>query len=232
MPTVSMIGGEPGVMYSTLAGQRREFTVVLRDKYGYRRNDDDVVQVVVSVAPINSPVRKTIEVIHERGGVYSFNFQPQEQGIYELAVAVSGKHVTGSPYQWPVVGVDGLYSKPSARIMSHLAALRNKDVLSWKVKSRLGRERSARLGVITPEYRAWFISAACQRFTPEHPSGEVSNIKSWQAGDVFVLFLNIGTKKLIIRNLRTSETELFEGVQGNVSPYLHTDDPEYFSLDV
>ena len=52
-----------------------------------------------------------------------------------MAVAVSGKHVAGSPYQWPVVGLGGLYSKPTARIMSHLGAPRNKDVLSWKVKS-------------------------------------------------------------------------------------------------
>ena len=51
-----------------------------------------------------------------------FNFQPRGQGIYEVAVAASGKHVAGSPYQWPVVGLGGLYSKPTARIMSHLGA--------------------------------------------------------------------------------------------------------------
>ena len=228
--TVSMVGGEPGVIYDTLAGQRREFTVVLRDKHGNHISEDDV-EVDVSVAPINSLVRETIEVIHERAGFYNFNFLPQGQGIYEVAVAVSGKHVAGSPYQWPVVGLGGRYLKPAARIMSHLGALRNNDVLSWKVKYLVGRKRS-QLGVSTPEPRSWVISATGRRFTPEHPYGEVSNIKSWQAGDVFVLFLNKGTKKLIIRNLRTSETELFVGVQGNVSPYLHTDDPEYFSLDV
>ena len=230
--TVSMVGGEPGVMYSTLAGQRREFTVVLRDQHGNQINGEDDVEVDVSVTPINSPVRETIEVIHEREGFYSFNFQPQEQGIYEVAVAASGKHVAGSPYQWPVVSLGERCYKPTPRIMSHLAALSNKDVLSWKVKSHLGRERSAQLGVSMRERRLWVISSSSgNRFTPENPLGEVSNIKSWQDGDVFVLFLNMNTKKLIIRNLRTSETELFEGIQGPVSPYFYPDSSSTFSLD-
>ena len=59
-----------------------------------------------------------------------------------------------------------------------------------------------------------------------------SNIRSWQDADVFVLFLNMGTKKLIIQNLRTSETELFEGIQGQVSPYLDPDNSNVFSLEV
>lgn len=42
-----------------------------------------------------------------------------------------------------------------------------------------------------------------------------SNMQPWQTGDVFVVFLNMDTKKLVIRNHRMSETELSEGIQGN-----------------
>ena len=68
--TVSMVGGEPGVMHSTFAGQRREFAVVLIDKHGNQINgEDDYVDV--SVTPINSPVRETIEMIDELEAFYS-----------------------------------------------------------------------------------------------------------------------------------------------------------------
>ena len=99
--TVSMAGGEPGVMYDTLAGQRREFTVVLRDNYGNQKNGENVY---VSVVAPGSPGAETvIKVTDNNDGTYSFSFLPKEQGQYQLTVAVSGHQIQGSPFQWQVI---------------------------------------------------------------------------------------------------------------------------------
>ena len=73
--TVSMVGGEPGVMYDTLAGQRREFTVVLRDKHGNQKNGENVHVSVV--APGSQGPETVIKVTDNNDGTYSFSFLPQ-----------------------------------------------------------------------------------------------------------------------------------------------------------
>ena len=99
--TVSMVGGEPGVMYDTLAGQRREFTVVLIDNHGNQKNGENVHVSVV--APGSEGPGTVIKVTDNKGGTYSFSFLPQEEGRYQLTVAVSGHQIQGSPYQWQVI---------------------------------------------------------------------------------------------------------------------------------
>ena len=254
--TVSMVGGETGVVYDTLAGQRREFTIVLRDNHGNQKNGENIyVSVVV---PGSQGPGTVINVTDNNDGTYSFSFLPQEEGHYQLTVAVSRYHIQGSPFQWQVIPPADVslarqeyrdqYLGQNVRLTS---LTRREGALSWKVKKikpdytnqhGFGKKKACRtipshvsevqLGVTAPRIGVWGFISSGHRYDPYEPSREVSNIQSCQDGDVFVLFLNMDTKKLIIQNLRTSETELFEGIEGTVSPYLKPESTTYFSLDV
>ena len=273
--TVSMVGGEPGVMYDTLAGQRREFTVVLRDNYGNQKNGENVYVSVV--APGSQGPETVINVTDNNDGTYRFSFLPQEEGHYQLTVAISGYHIQGSPFKWqaippakvstPIAMSDpflfpefgGNFVEENVRFVPVVPSLtslvRTEGVLSWKVKiMKLSYEQDmfsteVQVGV-TAGIGQWAIGTNGHKIKPLNQARQIghhgldfgfggcqnerqqSNIRSWQAGDVFVLFLNMNTKKLIIQNLRTSETELFEGIQGPVSPYLNPDNSYDFSLEV
>ena len=273
--TVSMVGGEPRVMYDTLAGQRREFTVVLRDNHGNQKNGENVHISVV--APGSQGPETVIKVADNNDGTYSFSFLPQEEGHYQLTVAVSGHQIQGSPFQWqaippakvptPIAVLNpflfpefgGNFVEENVRFVPVVPSLtslvRTEGVLSWKVKiMKLSYEQDmfsteVQVGV-TAGIGEWAIGTNGLKIKPLNQAQQIghrrfafefggcqnevqqSNIRSWQAGDVIVLFLNMGTKKLIIQNLRTSETELFEGIQGPVSPYLNPDNSNVFSLDV
>ena len=102
MCTVSMVGGEPGVMDYTLAGQGREFTVVLRDNLGNQRvaGGDDVD---VSVVPPGASEGIVVKVTDNKNGTYRFGLQPKKHGTYQLIVAVSDQQINGSPFQWNVL---------------------------------------------------------------------------------------------------------------------------------
>ena len=273
--TVSMVGGEPGVMYDTLPEQRREFTVVSRDKHGNQKNGENIHVLVV--VPGSQGPETVMKVTDNSDGTYSFSFLPQKQGCYQLTVAVSGHQIQGSPFQWQVIAPAKIpkpdqqsYWGYAAQLISRIPAVpsltsltRTEGVLSWKVKiinvdyqqtnvkkAMYGAVHSraeelgvtqVQVGVTAAEIGHWVIASNgtrternrskvthfCQGFGRQR-----SKIQSCQDGDVFVLFLNMDTKKLIIQNLRTSETELFEGIQGTVSPYLNPDSTKYFSLDV
>ena len=267
--TVSMVGGEPGVMYDTLAGQRREFTVVLRDNHGNQKNGEKVNVSVVS--PGSDGPGTVIKVTDNNDATHSFSFLPQEEGHYQLTVAVSSHQIQGSPFQWQVIPPVQLasmqdqtweqqyrsqqYSPYCVTVQqadqnaqqAALSSLRRMEgVLSWKVKlvdlndkdpvKRRHSYRPAinelRIGVTTFDRTGtgpWYMVGHCSR------SGRWTNRKnnqSWQAGDVFVLYLNMDTKTLIIQNLRTLETDSFRRIQGTVCPYLHPDSTDVFSLDV
>ena len=284
--TVSMVGGETGVVYDTLAGQRREFTIVLRDNYGNQKNGENVHVSVVG--PGSQGPETVIKVTDNSDGTYSFSFLPQKQGRYQLTVAVSSHQIQGSPFQWQVIApakipkpdqfshqvywghaVPGIPSNPSIPAVPSLTSLtRTEEVLSWKVKiinldyeqidvqkllfdtvysqvleprvtqvqvgvtaAGIGQWATESTGTKTEPHNRAKVRHSDQRFSHQNELQQ-SNIQSWRAGDVFVLFLNMDTKKLIIQNLRTSETELFEGIQGTVSPYLNPDDSNVFSLAV
>ena len=275
--TVSMVGGEPGVMYDTLAGQRREFTVVLRDNYGNQKNGENVYVSVV--APGSQGPETVIKVTDNNDGTYSFSFLPEEEGHYQLIVAISGYHIQGSPFKWQAIppakvptcmpnqftfqGCGGNFAEEKARFVpvvpSLTSLMRTEGVLSWKVRIiKLSYQQDmfrkevtqVQVGVTAAGIGQWAIASNGHKIKPLNQAQQIryhghafvfrgcqkevqqSNIRSWQAGDVFVLFLNMGTKKLIIQNLRTSETELFEGIQGQVSPYLDPDNSNVFSLEV
>ena len=191
-------------------------------------------------------------------GPHIMTFAPrlQEEGHYQLTVAVSSHQIQGSPFQWQVIApakvllpaVEYCQQYGTGRVpLRHLRNLtRAEGVLSWKVKKinpnsmyrqstkvAVKRKSIVELGVAaSSKIGRWTFSSSGHRCAPDEFDDEPSNIQSCQDGDVFALFLNMDTKKLIIQNLRTSETELFEGIKGIVSPYLNPVDSNVFTLDV
>lgn len=66
---------------------------------------------------------------------------------------------------------------------------------------------------------AWFwCDGYC--YSPEEPAGTMSNITTFEDGDIFVLFLNPVKKTLIIYNRESRQEDCIENIECPVRPYL------------
>ena len=98
--TLSMVGGDPGLIYDTWAGQKREFVVSVQDNFG---NPSSGQRVQVSIIGPGEDQSSGIEVFSSRVGSYAFAYVPRSVGRYRLTVRVTGQDIPGSPFQWNVI---------------------------------------------------------------------------------------------------------------------------------
>ena len=104
--TISMVGGEEGVMYQTLAGQEVDLLLLVKDKNGQKKpKGGNHVEAIFSfcfesgLVGANSPVP-----VRDNGdGSYSFSYHPVEEGNVNLSVRVEKQEVCGSPFKWNVI---------------------------------------------------------------------------------------------------------------------------------
>ena len=104
--TISMAGGEEGVMYQTLAGQEVDLLLLVKDKNGQKKpKGGNHVEAIFSfcfepgLVGANSPVP-----VRDNGdGSYSFSYHPVEEGNVNLFVRVEKQEVCGSPFEWNVI---------------------------------------------------------------------------------------------------------------------------------
>lgn len=123
--TVSMVGGEEGVMYQTIANQTVDFVLTIKGDQGNKVAEGGhkvSIQVVfdstTSKASANSrntnkrgrkkdskARAKNDEVLvvqDNSDGSYNFSYRPGSTGVATLSVMVEGQHVNGSPFEWKV----------------------------------------------------------------------------------------------------------------------------------
>ena len=100
--TLSMVGGDPGLIYDTWAGQKREFVVSVQDNFG---NPSSGERVQVSIIGPGGGQSSGTEVLSSRVGSYAFAYVPRSVGRYQLTVRVTGQDIPGSPFQWNVIQV-------------------------------------------------------------------------------------------------------------------------------
>ena len=119
--TVSVVGGEEGVMYQTLAGQKVDLLLLVKDGNGQKiTNGGHQVEAILSfsikpdLTGANSPW--PVRVRDNGDGSYGFLYHPVEEGQVTLSVKVQGQKVFGSPFKWNVTSKlpDGL-SSPQAK---------------------------------------------------------------------------------------------------------------------
>ena len=105
--TVSVVGGEEGVMFQTLAGQKVDLLLLVKDGNGQKiTNGGHQVEAILSfsikpdLTGANSPW--PVRVRDNGDGSYGFLYHPVEEGQVTLSVKVQGQKVFGSPFKWNV----------------------------------------------------------------------------------------------------------------------------------
>ena len=237
--TVSVVGGEEGVMYETIDGQSVDFVLIIKDKKGSKVTEGGhqvKAQVVFNSEAIQED-QKILAVQDNGDGSYNFSYCPWDVGLVTLAVEVEGQNVHGSPFNWqvnPEINQEngntmafrkkkdmskGLYYAGKQSTFSFTEGMH-----SWKLQlvSFSPERQRIRLEIgvmvrptVSYETTKWFwcynnsARQICSR-----SDGQQSSITSVQDNDVFTVFLNLNTKKLIVYNIRSKQAELFTEVEG------------------
>ena len=240
---LSMVGGEVGVMYQTLAGQPVDFLLVIKsadEKQDIRR----CIRAVVSHSK-KVHLQYTLPVNTLEDGSYSFSYNPDTSGVCTLSLTVEGESVCGSPLTWTV--------KPKVTREDQMSLLTssinqdegNRDLHCWKQKLKgYNDTKTLEVGVrcVTPpdglnylcevETRrcSWCYLATrrrqLNRFTrSDNPNG--ASITSVSVGDIFTCYLNCDTKKLIIYNQQSKQSEIFTNVEGGRIVPVVRPEPHY-----
>lgn len=102
---LSMVGGEKGVLYDTLAGQTVDFLLTLNHEEGACTAYSCAVSSVSAIVKYKphgqiETQEKFLPVCDNGGGSYSFSFLPKDVGQVVLSVKVEGQHIHGSPFIW------------------------------------------------------------------------------------------------------------------------------------
>ena len=249
--TVSMVGGEEGVMYHTLAGQEVGLLLLVKDGKGQKKpKGGHQVEAVISfsIEPDLTGANSPVPVRDNGDGSYSFLYHPVEEGQVTLSVKVQGQKVFGSPFKWNVTSKlpDG-FSSPQAKSakrrkgkkgllydpVTQLPALKE-GMHCWKVKLTCFSDESKcelEIGITSyPRFLgekrtkwAWQHSSRKQPKT-SRSDGQIPSITSVEDNDVFIVFLNLESKKLTIYNVRNKQTEIFAEIEGyNLSPIIGCD---------
>ena len=104
--TISMVGGEEGVMYQTLAGQEVDLLLLVKDKNGQKKpKGGNHVEAIFSFCFESGLVGANSRVpVRDNGdGSYSFSYHPVKEGNVNLSVRVEKQEVCGSPFKWNVI---------------------------------------------------------------------------------------------------------------------------------
>jgi len=241
--TISVVGGEEGVMYQTLAGQSVDFVLIIKDEKGSRvtAGGHAVQAQVVFNSEAVQEEKEILAVQDNHDGSYNFSYCPKGVGLASLSVAVDGQTVHGSPFNWEVNCNPGQECKNQGTgLMSVSAILRatagkQKFVLSggkhsWKLQLlSLSSQEQIQLEIgcsSRPVYDRVGHGKSKSRKWCWYHDWNFAKSKSWrsdrqkpfitsvQDNDVFTVFLNFETKILIINNVRSKQAELFTGVTG------------------
>lgn len=248
--TVSMVGGNEGVMYQTLAGQEVELLLLVKDDKGKKKTcRGHQVEAIFSFSiepglkSANSPVP-----VHDNGdGSYSFSYHPVEEGKVNLSVRVEKQEVCGSPFGWKVISkLPGGESSPkrkeysqtiplvqSAFGISVRPSLFTEGMYCWKLQltSFKGEiDSELEIGVTRRQRQlakwSWGYSTDTMSSQASRSDGQIPSITSVQDNDVFIVFLNLERKKLTIYNVRSKQTEIFTGIAGYVSSsFIRSESP-------
>ena len=243
--TVSMVGGEEGMMYQTLAGQEVDLLLLVKDGKGQKKTKGGhQVEAILSfsIEPDLTGANSPVPVRDNGDGSYSFLYHPVEEGQVTLSVKVEGKEVYGSPLKWNVTSKlpSGL-SSPLVKVDKRKAVKKVKKFFGfregmhcWKLKVTPFSDQSncdLEIGIASnPRYYdekqtkwAWQYSSRKQPKT-SRSDGQIPSITSVENNDVFIVFLNLEPKKLTMYNVRSKQTEIFAGIEGdNFSPIFRCD---------
>ena len=226
---LSMVGGEEGISYPTFAGQPVDFMLVIK---GGTAVTEPETGCMVRASVEREEQGKSHELpVHDNGdGSYLFSYRPENHGLYTLSVTVEGENVFDSPFIWKV--------KPKIKDTNELkivlSDLRlNQGELSdqgkqcWKLKYlgsmpgksqvEIGLNFTYRDGCGNRNDRYHWC---CQDndntrhsfLRRVHSNQIASTITSLKNGDIFSVYLNWDSQKLVIYNHRSQQGEVFTNI--------------------
>ena len=243
---LSMVGGEKGVLYDTLAGQTVDFLLTLNQSCTAY---SCTIGVIVRYKP-HGQIKTQEESlqVHDNGdGLYSFSFLPKDVGQVMLSVKVEGQDIHGSPFIWQAKDKCSNFTVKSIKKMKMTSSARQdgtvvkEGVQCWKLKLVSYNTQSAQpleIGVQTTGLghkgfgglsfssgkldQKWSWQYDPSRLHSGHSShsdSKKSSIISVKDNDVFTVFLNPETSTLIVYNARSKQSETITGVEGEVVPF-------------
>ena len=250
--TVSVLGGEEGVMYQTLAGQEVDLLLLVKDGKGQKKTKGGHhVEAILSfsIEPDLTGANSPVPVRDNGDGSYSFLYHPVEEGQVTLSVKVEGKEVYGSPLKWNVTSeFPGGLASPQVKSAKRkgvkkmtkkgpgpLFSTFKEGMHCWKLKVTSFSDESKcdlEIGIASnPRYydqkqTKWAWQYNSSRWEPilSRSDGQIPSMTSVENNDVFIVFLNLESKKLTIYNVRSKQTEIFAGIEGdNFSPIIRCD---------
>ena len=247
---LSMVGGEEGVLYETLAGQPVEFILVIEDEAVISKPETGwTVHAAVNNSR-NNNLSQELPVHDSGNSSYLFSYRPETDGLCTLSVTVEGENVYGSPFTWKV--------KPNVKGKDHLSLMTSsleedenrKGKYCWKLKFwRPGeicykKGKKYEIGVRCMEQAdgvVFYFDTEIKRctwccqigggYTFTRSDNSHASISNLEHGDIFSVYLNFDTRKLVIYNHRSKQVELFTDVEGEIvqpiiSPYVTLRGPQ------
>ena len=233
--SISMRGGEHGVLYTGRALQWCEFIIARNSVQSLGlRNVFDNFKVSILAPKTEMPF--PISLGNNADGTHSFRYIPECSGIYKIRVfseKISGGEIYGSPFSWDVQ--PALYLRSWSCWFQHFG-FRDYTYLSdcvfengqhsWRIKLWRGRPEInyayQEIGVTHPFRKQRWCWRNGQHLTSGHESVP-SPVTSVQHGDVFAVFLNIEKRQMIIYNERTKESDIWRDIEAPVTPHLYLD---------
>ena len=223
---LSMVGGDEGVMYQTLAGQSVDFVFVI--------SDENAAKELLVRALINHQgegnTQHELPVQYNEDRSYVFSYCPETDGLCTLSVTVEGENMQSSPFTWkvkPKVHYSELLSGAASGQEQHVVHTENH---CWKIKVHLtpGSRSNFEIGVssvkladglvylrdVEVKRSSWCLGYVGKRGKEvvkfsRSDNSRVVTINSLRHGDVFSVYLNFDTKKLVIYNARSKQIEVF-----------------------
>lgn len=191
---------------------------------------------------------------------YEFSYCPETDGLCTLSVMLEGENVHGSPFMWKVKPKVQNADQLSVRCQNVDYGVYGTEKYCWKVKVHLlpATRRNFEIGVscvkegdedlgiyydVEVKRSSWcakYIGRGGRLQFSRSDNPLASAITSLCNGDVFSVYLNFDTKKLVIYNTRNKQAEVFtDAVEGDkvvpiISPYIFKtmQNPSGLSLDI
>ena len=269
---LSMVGGEKGVLYDTLAGQTVDFLLTLNHEEGACAAYSCAVSAIVKYKPPGQleTQEERLPVCDNNGGrSYSFSFLPKYVGQVMLSVKVEGHDIHKSPFIWQAKDKSSSFTVKGIKKMKMTPSTARQDgtivkdgMQCWKLKlvsfnglsaleigvktsTSLGRKSYGGHSFSSGKQEKWSWLYDPLQLPPRwlsHSDSKKPSIISVQDNDVFTVFLNPETRKIIVYNTCSKQSEIFEGVEGEVVPFYtptlrHNTDivfgqTSYLTLDV
>jgi len=260
MATVDYIPIDPTKCeLSLVGGQSVDFVLVVRDEKAAKK---PLVHALVNhEGEANTQHELPVQDNGDRSSVFSYC--PDTDGLCTLSVMVEGENVHGSPFTWkvkPKVHYSELLSVAASGPEQHEVRT---EKHCWKIKAHLfpgAKKQKFEIGVSCLRNHSSFSddldiscevetkrSSWCYQFGrggrvqfSRSDNPHAATINSLHNGDVFSVYLNFDTEKLVIYNTRSKQSEVFTDAVGGdkvvpiISPYIVIDSvkiPSGLSLD-